>query len=236
MRLLREYIREVLSEAAAGIADMKNKKVYYTASDKGIQVWLASSRAVDFAVRQGEVATAGIVSTLNRIADGTVEAKSGMSSTYNCSGAYTITFSEVDQGRAPGFGPMLYDVVMELATEWDAGLTPDRVNVSDDAFNVWDYYHKNRDVVVRQLDDTEGRLTPDDGSDDCEQEAAYGGGDGRYGWWDESDEDTPWDPDGQEVLLNSPLSKVYMSKGSPMVKALEAADKLVDIYTLEEGF
>lgn len=235
MSLIREYVRELLNEAAKGINDMKNMKVYYTADDSNIQVWLASARAVDHVIKHGNAAKIGIVAALNQVSHGTIEAKRGTAA-YNCGDTYVIAFSEVDQKIAKGFGPMLYDVVMELASEWASGLSPDRTNVSDAAFNVWDYYHKKRgDIEITQLDDAEGRLTPDDGSDDCYQDAAYGGGDGRYGWWDEYDEDTPWDPDGKEVLLNSPLSKIYRSKGAPTLEALESQNKLIDIYGLEYG-
>ena len=227
--LLREYIREsLLSEAAKGISDMKNKKIYYTASGSEIQAWLCSARAVDWARRNNP--NLGYDSIMNRASVGIISAAKDMSGGLPCSGAYIVTWSHVDK-EASGFGPMLYDVLMELATERGPGLAADRSNVSDDAFNVWDYYHKNRsDVTKTQLDDDEGRLTPEDRDDDCSMDAAYGGGDGRYGWWDgPGDEDNPWDPDGERVLRDSPISKVYKSKGTPTLDALEAAGKLVDI-------
>ena len=43
-----------------------------------------------------------------------------------------------------GWGPMLYDIVMEALTEDNIALTSDRERVSTDAWNVWEYYLKRR--------------------------------------------------------------------------------------------
>ena len=52
-----------------------------------------------------------------------------------------------------GYGPRLYDLVMEAATEKGAMLTSDRNVVSGAAKGVWDYYFKNRsDVKKTPLD------------------------------------------------------------------------------------
>jgi len=55
-----------------------------------------------------------------------------------------------------GYGPRLYDVVMEAATEKGAMLTSDRSSVSGDAKRVWEYYFKNRGDVKKTP------LKPDD--------------------------------------------------------------------------
>ena len=72
---------------------------------------------------------------------------------------------EVRTGQ--GYGPLLYDIAMEYATQNGIGLMPDRVTVSDDAVGVWDYYFQNRvgkDVKAHQMDDMKNTLTdtPDD--------------------------------------------------------------------------
>lgn len=52
----------------------------------------------------------------------------------------------VDVAQAPkGYGPLLYDVAMELAGE--KGIYSDRVAVSDSAQRVWEYYEHRRDDV-----------------------------------------------------------------------------------------
>lgn len=55
-----------------------------------------------------------------------------------------------------GYGPRLYDVIMEAASEKGAMLTSDRSSVSGDAKRVWEYYFKNRGDVKKTP------LKPDD--------------------------------------------------------------------------
>jgi hypothetical protein len=73
---------------------------------------------------------------------------------------------EVLEARAgQGYGPLLYDIAMEYATENGLGLMSDRVSVSDEAVGVWDYYFQNRvgkDVKAHQMDDMENTLTDTD--------------------------------------------------------------------------
>jgi hypothetical protein len=53
---------------------------------------------------------------------------------------------------APGWGPLLYDVALELASEYGGGLMSDRWSLSDDACRVWMHYLKHRpDVQHRPL-------------------------------------------------------------------------------------
>ena len=64
-----------------------------------------------------------------------------------------------------GYGPLLYDIAMEYATENGIGLMSDRVSVSEEAVDVWNYYLQNRvgkDVKVYQMDDRKNTLTPTD--------------------------------------------------------------------------
>lgn len=70
-------------------------------------------------------------------------------------------FSSISQ---KGFGPLLYDLSMELVNKITNGkgyLKSDPLAVSKDALNVWNYYDKNRsDVQKKQLDSLENELTP----------------------------------------------------------------------------
>jgi len=72
--------------------------------------------------------------------------------------------AHVNHSRArQEFGPLVYDVAIEVT----GGLTPDRMEVSKAAKKVWDYYMKNRpDVMKQQLDNMRNRLTPED-EDNC---------------------------------------------------------------------
>jgi hypothetical protein len=52
----------------------------------------------------------------------------------------------------PGWGPFLYDIAMELATESGSALRPHDSNISDEALRIWDFYFNNRqDVEKRAL-------------------------------------------------------------------------------------
>ena len=85
-----------------------------------------------------------------------------------CGGSAVVTVAR----SADGWGPLLYDIAIEVATMKSNGLTADRYIVSQDAADVWDFYLKNRsDVVAHQLDDTKNTLTPED-EDNCSQNAA----------------------------------------------------------------
>ena len=83
----------------------------------------------------------------------------------DCDNSAVIAATEV----ADGWGPMLYDIAMEIATQRANGLTPDRRSVSDEAQEVWDFYaNKRPDVKQHQLDDEYNSLTPQD-EDNCVQ-------------------------------------------------------------------
>lgn len=62
----------------------------------------------------------------------------------------------VTSAAQEGYGPLLYDIVMEL----ENGLMADRSNVSPSAKKVWAYYLNNRkDVEPKELDDIENPKT-----------------------------------------------------------------------------
>ena len=103
-----------------------------------------------------------------------------------------------------GFGPLLYDVAMEIAGE--KGLMPDRRTVSGAARHVWSYYRNFRsDVESRQMDNLENDLTPDP-SDNILQVSA--------------ERDPPW--------YRSPLSRVYFATTNSTLEALRQAGLLFE--------
>ena len=123
----------------------------------------------------------------------------------------------MDSTALSGWGPMLYDVAMEVATLKGGGLMADRGMVSASAERVWKYYMTNRsDVTAHQLDDLKNTLTPEE-EDNCDQEVA-GGSHGMYGG------DTVENPD----WMNSPLSKRYTAPPKMMDK-LEVAGRLIEL-------
>ena len=108
------------------------------------------------------------------------------------------------QGRVThGWGPVLYDIAMEWATTNGDGLIADRNSVSDEAWEVWDYYLQNRkDVQAHQLDDLVNTLTPED-PDNCDQEVAA-------------------DPGDKWALKKSPISKYY-TKAAVLINKYKGA-------------
>ena len=104
-----------------------------------------------------------------------------------------------------GWGPLLYDLAIELSGP--LGLTSDRWIVSSSARNIWNYYRDKRpDVKKVQYDNKDNELTPED-EDNLEQDSAY---------FDPTTK--PWH--------QSALSKAYVSNGTPTVDALKRSGKI----------
>jgi len=118
----------------------------------------------------------------------------------HCLGAWSIS---ITSPTSSGWGPLLYDLAIEVSTERGGGLTPDRDTVSKDARAVWSIYNSARrsDVTQAQLDisaeDIEWaarkqlgdlkHLTPDNKDDDCSQKSALtlgSRGEDRIAWHD----------------------------------------------------
>ena len=164
MRLLREYIRQLLTESTI---DPKIMRMIDKAEDYGFFVDITSNSVI---VYDGH-------NTDNPRAKVNFERDTSFGP---CRGGAYVTLAKAEGG----FGPLAYDVAIEAT----GGLMSDRTEVSPDAAAVWDYYMNNRpDVKVDQLDILkdyeEEQLTPDDKSDDCDQVPAYD----RYkSEWDKS--------------------------------------------------
>lgn len=117
-----------------------------------------------------------------------------------CAGGFIVRNSLV----ADGWGPLLYDVAMEVATIEGTGLIPDRNHISQDAFNIWDYYEKRRtDVDHKQLDDPNNTLTSIK-IDNCKQDSSL---------------------DYSNTFSNTPLSKIYSKEPTTLIKLVKM-DKL----------
>ena len=195
MNLLREYIRALLTESAKGPADLP-EGVFVEIIEQGDHAkfryaYKESWSDNPFASKSpgGNVAIA--------------------KPDHPCGGAWEVVLSDAQSG----WGPMLYDVAMEWATQNGGGLVSDRSHVSPAAREVWNYYLSNRsDVQSVQLDDLKNTITPEE-EDNCEQHSATVGRDAM---------DIPKTIGFQE----SPLSKRY-TKPPTTMNALEAVGKLV---------
>jgi hypothetical protein len=134
----------------------------------------------------------------------------------HCLGAYMV----IGSGAVHGWGPMLYDVAMEVTG--DAGLMADRQSLSKDAFNVWQVYMSRDDVQKKQMDDERNTLTPDE-EDNCEMDTAIQ----RSGLTTKDLFSSEWsDEDTAELLKDSPVMKVY-TKGEGTIDKLEAMKRLI---------
>ena len=193
MSLLREYIREtLLTEAAKGVGDLQEWE-YVRVIEKDGYVQFS----IQYDDDSGEYyPPVGAVLIVQRRAPP------------RCLNAWMVAHANAKDG----WGPMLYDIAMEWATEYGSGMMSDRVSVSSDAYNVWDYYLKNRpDVETEQLD------LPTDSfkngpQDDCKQSSTF-----KHLIKQDLDDDS-W--------VDIPLSKVYRKPGMKIINALKAAGKL----------
>ena len=167
MKLLREYIRELLTEPTT-VHPRIMRMIDRLEKEEGGKVRINRYQVL---VKDRQNKTLAQVS---------FDPTDGMHG--NCSGASIVSIAEAEGG----YGPLAYDIAIEAT----GGLAADRTQVSDEAEAVWDYYANYRkDVQVDQLDIDymnsygEDQLTPDDKSDDCDQLPAYD----KYGpSWNES--------------------------------------------------
>ena len=204
MRLLREYIRQLLTEAAKGPTDLPDG-VYVGIKSGGniVSVFYASADGN----RRGTIEPPVGRVAVSRPGRSPHSAQNPGS----CLGAWQVVSSQVSDG----WGPLLYDVAMEVIG--DAGIMADRGSLSDDAYNVWKYYmHSRPDVVKKQLDTPDNELTPDD-IDNCDVDSARDHDDAFDFYHD--DEKT-------QAVLDSPVMKVY-TKGPTTIGELESMGRLI---------
>lgn len=147
-----------------------------------------------------------------------------------CDNAWEVVKSRADHG----WGPLLYDVAIELLGE--NGLMCDRQSVSLEAKKVWEFYLENRpDIEAVQLDYVRRPfVTPDDPSDDCPQHS--------FLRWAHDDLDAAGHPkevyhfdpkkvpEHEEIYKDHWATKKYVRKDgqTPTLDALEKAGKLED--------
>ena len=199
MKLILENWNKFLNEAAMGPKDLK-KAGYYVAYDTN-----TDSASFKLMKDKDEIGVIYIQRT-----------EYGKKFFGQCLDAWIV-----ESVSAPKFfGPLLYDVAMEWATENGGGLTSDRYQVTDETEGVWDFYlnHRKDDVTAHQLDNPSNDLTyPKDDpmkrapidDDNCKQARA------GKNWKDK----------------NNPLSKVF-KKERATIRALEK----LKIWISEEDF
>ena len=198
MKLLREYIKELLLTESI---DPKIMSMIDKTEEYGWKVYLFSDKVL---IGPPEELERGIAR--GRVEWGSADGGNAYGGDLgSCSGADMVGKSYASRG----LGPLLYDI----AIEWTDGLMADRMEVSDEAENVWNKYMNSRpDIKAWQLDVRKDynmpQLTPDDEEDDCEQAVPIQ----RLG----------------RAWADSSLSKMYMKmRGTPVIDELESRGLLV---------
>lgn len=243
MKHLRQYIRQILLESLSGI-NAKIKRMIDEVSEHNALIDIsttgsgASVKITYFSDTRNNnwLMDAGHVYALY----------SGKYSPGNCNGAQLIggvTLDSDGTSASYNMGPLLYDVLLEALTMKGAtGFGPDYWSVSDDAYNLWDYYLKNRpDIIVKQRDIAQypkTQTTDDDCTDNYGYRAvakrfpdgiksAYGGNN------PENDGENPGEKLSDEFIEHwfdpdNPLSKTYhqKTKGTPLINYLRANYRL----------
>jgi len=173
MKKLREYIRQVILTEGMKTIDELPEGAVIVIKDFG-----PGGFSVSYAFRS--TTTGELLSAVRAHGGpwGWVGVRPPSRSNGPCEGALNVANAEANKG----WGPLLYDVAIERATQIANGLIPDRGSVSEAAERVWDYYLNNRsDVTAHQLDNLSNHLTypPDDpmgrapiDDDNCNQSVA----------------------------------------------------------------
>ena len=150
-KIIKEELGSVLMEAAVGPEDLPE--------DVYIKIDQVSEDEIQISYVEDDGSSAGLGSM-------TVDTIVPLASDFPCLKAMMVAYVKTEKG----YGPLLYDIAMEIATKKAGGLVADRTIVSDDAYDIWKFYVENRsDVEIIQLDSPEGELTPDFMDDDCLQ-------------------------------------------------------------------
>ena len=130
-----------------------------------------------------------------------------------CLGAWEVFSS----GATRGFGPLLYELALEWASQRGGGLMSDRMSVSDYAMAVWGKYDSRGDVKSAQLDiDMMKTNIPDELGDEL------------FNLTDTPDDDCNQSKAVRDKALNwddTPMSKVYIKKSTEVMSAL--GDRLI---------
>ena len=213
MKYLRKYIRQILLTEAAKTQDLLPEYVSVLFKDFGqFQTFrfilLDEGGQNDLSKHKGIEDNAGHP-VWGKIVIQKTEEGDGF-----CENAYKVSQSFA----ASGWGPFLYDIAIEYATQHGTGLMPDRFLVSDEARGVWDYYLNNRsDIQVHQLDNLQDSFN-NGPEDDCDQTVA---------------ELKPGSADAETLADNqywvkSAMSKRY-TKDPTTINSLKAKGKWVEV-------
>ncbi len=172
-----------------------------------------------------------IKSALGKIPRGSIKfyhASDEGSETGPCADAYVIQYTS---STTQGWGPLLYDLALEWASEMGGGLTADRNSVSGPARSVWKKYSTSRsDITSYPLDVSASQqqedpsiwgdqISPSDPTDDCDQSESLE----DAGSSPAVEEPDPSDPTKTRLVGSwqmSALSRAYKKTGGTRAKSL----------------
>lgn len=140
----------------------------------------------------------------------------------NCLGGWEVILSIAFVDK---WGPLIYDIAMEYTGK--DGLMADRDIVSEEAYDVWQYYLENRsDVKSKQLDwEDKPFITPDNEHDDCEQNSYI---DDHFRKLYRYVNFAPDEEIEHEYAYEaSPITHVYVKNGSPTLDALRKNKRII---------
>ena len=202
MRYLRQYIRQLLlTEAAMGINDlpMNVNVIVVRAEDYGMGDYV-DDKVLIFMEKQNSHWFAK---------DSHIIIAEPHSGTGPCNNAWQVAWSQAENN----WGPFLYDIAMEYATMNGGGLTCDRRQVSEHAYDVWEYYLQKRkgEVFPKQLDMKHAPYT-DDPSDDCTEHSSANN-------FERMNKKRPWIRKYQIPMVPEPVYLDYWKTVDPLSKS-----------------
>jgi hypothetical protein len=197
---LKQLIKEVMTEGAKGIADIPDGVYVYVEKHPSYDAFTIQYVDEENKSARKKFGFKGVVRIM----------EPQLVEEYPCEGALMVSWSSATHG----YGPLLYDVAMEIATLKAGGLVSDRTSVSKfnsdgsdgGAQEIWKYYLNNRsgdggDVTVIQLDNEDDSFK-NGTQDDCLQNIAASTITGLY-----------------DDFTDSPFSKLYRKQPTTL-KAL----------------
>jgi|6_EtaG_2_1085325.scaffolds.fasta_scaffold80923_2 hypothetical protein len=147
-----------------------------------------------------------------------------------CYGAYKVNLVIADKG----WGPLLYDVAIEVASMKGYGIVPDRVSITPPAQKLWQIYLDSRpDVSPIQLDDLSNFLTPNIKDDNCnlailtqfidQVDPRHKIDSDDPETWNKFVKDNP--KEAEEIVKGSPFSKIYKKNNYDVLEALKKQNR-----------
>jgi hypothetical protein len=215
MKYLRKYIRRILSEDFAASHTLHPKiesLIQRFLSNPGLYIEISGNSRIEIKMYDNQKRSHWFDDIFEV---GSIKIKKYDSLKKPCHGAYVITgYSSMDSGY--NLGPLLYDIAIELTK--DAGLMPDRISVSDDAFSMWrKYLHLRDDVKWKQLDSKKAKWTKSV-QDDCDLDVSFA----QYlKSTNYATHDAKAYKKWARETYEDPLSKVFYKESTPVMNKLK---------------